>query len=175
LRRASILLCSLLVGCTLVPTGYAKRAPNLELKSLTGTTEKVADLRGSIVVINFWATWCGPCQEELPRLSKLNQEYAGKKVRFIAISVDEAKNRAKIDQFLQQHNPGLEVWIGGDLDMLERTGLGNVLPGTIVLDEQGEVISRVLGEAREEDIRTPLDWLLSGRSSPAPAATTKRY
>ena len=159
----------------LTPLAQAKRVPNLELKSLTGTTQKVSELRGSIVVLNFWATWCGPCKEELPLLSRLSQEYAGKKVRFIAISVDEAKNRTRIEPFVNEHKVAMDVWIGGDLDMLEHVGLGNVLPGTMILDEQGEIVARIMGQAHEEDIKTPLEWLLNGRSGPAPSPVTKRY
>ncbi|HEX4321785.1 MAG TPA: TlpA disulfide reductase family protein [Acidobacteriaceae bacterium] len=171
-----------LMACV-VPMADAKRAPNLEFRNLSGATEKFADLRGSITVVNFWATWCGPCREELPLLSKLSEEYGVKyaqgKVRFVAISADEdpgnAKNRARIEQFLNAQKPAMEVWVGADLDMLGRLGLGNVLPATVVLDEQGEVIAKVLGQAHEEDVRRPLDWLLHGRGGDAPAAVTKRY
>ena len=112
-------------------------------------------------------------------LSRLTTEYAGKKVRFIAISADEnpenAKNRTKIDQFLNARKPAMEIWLGADLDMLERLNLGNVLPATVIVDENGEVIARVLGQAREEDLRTPLDWLLNGRTGPQPTPLTKHY
>jgi thiol-disulfide isomerase/thioredoxin len=168
-----------LLAVSLVPLAQAKRVPNLEFKNLQGATEKIADLRGSVAVINFWATFCVPCREEMPMLSKLTQEYKGKKVRFIAISADESpegkKNRTKIDQFLDTQKPAMEIWLGADLDMLERLRLGNVLPATVILDENGEVISRILGQAREEDVRGPLDWLINGRSGSVPAATVKRY
>jgi len=159
--------------------GYAKRPPNLTFRNLSGAEVKIGDLRGSITVINFWATWCGPCQEEMPMLSGLTQAYAEKKVRFIAISADEdpgnKKNRAKIDQFLAAHKPEMEIWLGADLDTLGRMQLGNVLPATILLDENGEVITRILGQAKEEDLKAPLDWLANGKSSPAPPAVIKRY
>ena len=156
-------------------TAQAKRAPNLELKTLAGEKIKLSDLRGSIVVLNFWATWCGPCQEELPLLSRLTQEYAGKKVKFVAISADDAKDHAKVDKFVTQHSLAMDIWTGGDLDMLEHVGLGNVLPGTMIIDEQGEVVARVMGQAHEEDVKAPLDWLLNGKTTAAPPAVTKRY
>jgi thiol-disulfide isomerase/thioredoxin len=159
----------------LIPAAQAKRAPNLEFKDLAGNTHKIAELRGSIVVLNFWATWCGPCREELPLLSTLNRQYAGKKVRFIAVSADEPKNRPKIDQFLSRQKLSMDVWLGGDLDMMERAGLGNVLPATMILDEQGEIVARVFGQAHEEDVRAPVDWLLGGKAGPAPTAEIKRY
>lgn len=161
--------------CCLIATAYAKRIPNLEAKNLSGTPEKIAALRGSIAVINFWATWCGPCKEEMPRLAKLKDQYSANSVRFIAISVDTPKDRAKIEPFLKAQNIDLNVWVGGDLDMLERTGLGNVLPATLIIDQQGEIIGRIMGEAKDEDIKTRLDWLLHGRQGPAPDPLLKRY
>lgn len=158
-----------------LPPAYAKRAPNLDLKDLQGKSEKLASLHGQIVVINFWATWCGPCQEELPRLAKLAQSYDGKNVRFIAVSIDAAKDRAKIQPALEKANVTLETWVGASTDTLAGFGLGEIVPGTAILDEHGEIIARVMGEAHEEDVRTAVDWLLNNRSGPAPAAVTKRY
>ncbi|MGA2352468.1 MAG: TlpA disulfide reductase family protein [Terracidiphilus sp.] len=161
--------------CCLIPVAQAKRAPHLEMKDLAGNTHKLSELRGSIAVINFWATWCVPCREELPTLSKLNKEYAGKKIRFVAVSVDEPKDRAKIDQFLRRQLLDMEVWVGADLEMLERAGLGNEVPATMVLDEQGGMVARILGEAREEDVKAPVEWLLSAKTSPPPHEVIKRY
>jgi thiol-disulfide isomerase/thioredoxin len=169
--------CSFLAFCFAVcalPL-YAKRAPNLNLKDLWGNSQKLASLRGQIVVVNFWATWCGPCQEELPRMSKLAQSYSGKNVRFIAVSIDAAKDRAKIQPALEKSKVTLETWVGANADTLANFGLGEIVPGTAVLDEHGEIIARIMGEAHEEDVRTAVDWLLGGKSGPSPAALTKRY
>jgi len=166
------IIATLLV-CNFIPLAQAKRAPNLEFKDQAGHTHKVAELRGSIVVLNFWATWCGPCREELPMLSKLTQEYAPKKVRFIAASANESKDRAKVDQFVSSHNLPMEVWLGADLNMLDNARLGNELPATMILDDQGEVVTRILGEAREEEVRGALDWVLGGKTGPPPPPITK--
>jgi hypothetical protein len=96
-------------------------------------------------------------------------------VQFVAISIDAAKDRAKIELLLHRLNVDLDVWIGADLDTLEKFGLGNVVPGIMVIDQQGQVVARVMGEARDEDVRTPVDWLLAGRLGPAPAPLLKRY
>jgi len=164
-----------LLFCCLIPVAQAKRPPNLSLKDLKGNKQSISSLRGSIVVLNFWATWCGPCREELPLLSRLSEEYSAKKVRFVATSVDVAKDRPQVDEFLKHFSIAFDVWVGADMDTLEDAGLGNVLPITLILDEQGEIIARVQGQAREEDIRKPLEWLLSGKDGPAPEALTKRY
>jgi len=168
---ASAVLC-------LLPQAQAKRAPNLELIDQAQKTQKISNLRGSIAVVNFWATWCGPCREELPMLTRLSKEYSEKsekKVRFVAVSADELKNRAAVEKFVTANQLPMEIWLGANLDMLERANLGNELPATMILDEQGNVVTRVLGEAREEDIRNTLNWLLGGKTGPAPEPVVKHY
>lgn len=150
-------------------------APNLNLKDLAGNHQKLSALRGQIVVVNFWATWCGPCQEELPRLKQIAASYAGKPVSFVYISIDAPKDRSKIPNTLARLHVDFDSWVGADTDTLGRFGLGDIVPGTLVLDENGEPIARIMGEAREDDVRTPVDWLLGGKTGPAPTALTKRY
>jgi thiol-disulfide isomerase/thioredoxin len=159
----TVILCAFLPGLA-----SAKRAPNLEMKDLSGHTHKVEELRGSIVVLNFWATWCGPCREELPLLARLISVYGEKKIRFVAASADDEKSRGKVAQFAEKEKLPMDVWVGADVDMLQRAGLGNELPATLILDEKGEIIARFQGEAREEELRRVLDWLLSGRVGTAP-------
>lgn len=171
LARVVLVLC-FAVG---VSPLYAKHAPNLDLKDLNGNSHKLSSLHGQIVVINFWATWCGPCQEELPRLSKLAESYSGKNVRFVAVSIDALRDRSRIQPALEKGNVTLETWVGADTGMLSSFGLGDIVPGTVVLDEHGEIVARIMGEAHDEDVRSAVDWLMGGRSGPAPATLTKRY
>jgi thiol-disulfide isomerase/thioredoxin len=109
--RASFLALTLLLA---LGSAQAKRAPNFDAKDLFGQSQKLSRLRGQIVVLSFWATWCGPCQQELPRLSKLSQEYAGKAVQFVAASIDDPKDRPKIQPFVAKNHIDLNVWIGPD-------------------------------------------------------------
>jgi thiol-disulfide isomerase/thioredoxin len=168
--------CGLLLLCVLaVAPMAARRAPDPSLKSLDGQTRKLSALRGKMVVVNFWATWCGPCQEELPRLAQIAESYAGKPVEFVLISIDAPKDRSKIPAVLERLHVTRESWVGGDTDLMDRFGLGNIVPGTAVIDDHGEVVARIMGEAQEDDIRRAVDWLLSGRSGPPAPELTKRY
>lgn len=108
-------------------------------------------------------------------LSALSREYSGKGIRFIAVSADASEDRGKVDQFVRLQKPAMAIWVGADLDTLERLGLGNELPATLILDSQGEVVARILGQAREQDVKRPLDWLLSGKTGSPPPALTNRY
>jgi thiol-disulfide isomerase/thioredoxin len=155
------------------------RAPNLSLKDLEGNRQKLSALRGQIVVVSFWATWCGPCQEELPRLSQLAQEWSGKDIRLIAVSIDEPKDAAKIGPMLQRlhvvPSANLAVWVGSNVDTMESFGLGDIVPGTAVIDSEGNIVTRIMGEARNEDIQTAINWLIGGRSGTPPPSLVKRY
>jgi thiol-disulfide isomerase/thioredoxin len=172
LRRTGSLLLLCLVA---VAPLAARRAPDPSLKTLDGHTHKLSALRGRIVVVNFWATWCAPCQEELPRLAQIASSYADKPVSFVLISIDQPKDRAKIPAVLERLHVAQESWVGGDTDLMDRFGLGDIVPGTAILDGQGEVIARIMGEAREDDVRKAVDWLLSGKIGPAAPEITKRY
>jgi thiol-disulfide isomerase/thioredoxin len=172
LRRISCLLLLCLVAGA--PLG-ARRAPDPSLKSLDGQSRKLSNLRGKIVVVNFWATWCAPCQEELPRLAQIAASYADKPVEFVLISIDQPKDRAKIPAVLDRLHVLQQSWVGGDTELMDRFGLGDIVPGTAVLDERGEVVARIMGEAREDDVRHAVDWLLAGKSGPSAPALTKRY
>ena len=153
----------------------AKRVPDPGFKTMDGQKRKLSELRGKAVVVNFWATWCGPCQEELPRLTQMAQSYAGKPISFVFISIDAAKDREKIPSTLARLHVSLDSWVGADTETLDDFGLGNIVPGTIVLDEKGDVVTRIMGEAKEEDVRTAVDWLLGGKIGSPPPSLTKRY
>ena len=169
LRTAVVAVC-----CGAAAVSFARSAPDPAYKTLDGRTQKVSALRGKVVVVNFWATWCTPCQEEMPRLAKMAADYAGKPVAFVFISIDEPKDRGKVPAALEKLHFTQESWVGGNTDIMADFGLGDIVPGTAILDERGQIVARVMGEARDEDVRTPVDWLLNGKVGPAPAALTKR-
>lgn len=167
-----------LAACCALPA-LAAKAPGLNARDLNGNKEKLGDLRGKIVVVNFWATWCGPCQEELPRLRKLAADWTGKDVEFVAVSIDERKDEGKIEPLLEKLGvtPGgnFAVWEGSSEYTMQSFGLGGVVPGTVVVDAKGEIVTRIEGEARNADVRGPVEWLLGGRPGAAPAEVVKRY
>jgi thiol-disulfide isomerase/thioredoxin len=175
-RRIACLLGLAWMLCPgVAPRAWAGPVANLKFQDMAGHTERLGSLRGRIAVVNFWATWCAPCRAELPMLSRVEQQYAGRGVEFVAISVDSRKDQAKIARYMAEEKPGLRVWVGADLDTLGRLGLGNVVPATLVLDAKGDAVGRIEGEAEEADVRGYLDWLLRGRRGKAPPARIKRY
>lgn len=79
--------------------------PDYALTGPDGTPVKLADLRGKVVVMNVWATWCGPCKTEMPTLAKLAAAYAGRPVEVVEVSIDSPEDTAKAKAFLTQYAP----------------------------------------------------------------------
>jgi thiol-disulfide isomerase/thioredoxin len=145
---------------------------DLTLKDAAGQKVRLRDLRGKPVVLNFWATWCGPCNAEMPMLVDMEQQYAGRVV-FIAASLDDAKTNGKIPAFLESYKVRFPVWYGATADDLDQLKLGGAVPATVFLDAEGRIVSRILGQARPEEVKERLDWLTGDKSVPAPPPLVK--
>jgi thiol-disulfide isomerase/thioredoxin len=146
---------------------------DLTLKDANGQRVRLRDLRGKTVVLNFWATWCGPCNAEMPMLVEMEKQYATRGVVFIGASLDDTKTRGRIPAFLAEHKVGFAVWYGVTADDLDQLKLGNLAPATAFLDAEGRIVARILGQARAEEVKERLDWLTGDKSGPAPQAVVK--
>ena len=149
-------------------------APKVDLTLQDGGGQKVRlrDLRGKPVVLNFWATWCGPCNAEMPLLVEMEKQY-GSRVAFIGASLDDSKTKAKIPAFVAEHKVVFPIWYGATADDLDKLKLGNAAPATAFLDAEGRIVARILGQVRSEEVKERLDWLTGDRSGPAPQALIK--
>lgn len=151
------------------------RYPKLTLQDLAANKRSLADYKGKVVVLNFWATWCSPCRKELPMLNELAQKYAEKGVVFLAVSIDEKNDLKQILRFLEENKIALPVWVGATADTLHEFNPGEIVPATIVLDGEGKPAGRIMGQARRDDITSRLDWILNGKQGGPPAATVKHF
>ena len=117
---------------------------------------KLADTekwRGKVLVVNFWASWCPPCVEEMPTLDLLSQEYLQQNVLFVGIGIDSPSN---IREFLEKTPVSYPIVIGGLEGSNLSKQMGNsqgALPYTIVIDGQGKATSSKLGKISEEELR----------------------
>ena len=177
-RSGTIRLLSILTMLlALFGTAWARAAaaPDFALINLDGRAHSLAEYRGKIVVLNFWATWCLPCREEMPMLSKLAVKYDEKDVAFLAASIDDAQTQPKISRFLEKKKITLAVFTGATPETLKQFALGEIVPATLLLDRDGTPAFRIEGEASKKDISSRLDWLLSDRSSKQPKILIKNY
>ena len=151
----------------------AEKPVSLTLKDMQGKKAKLSDLRGKIVVLNFWATWCGPCNAEMPMVVTAANTYAGENVAFIGVSVDAEETQGKIGAFVQKLNITYPIWTGAtDVDM-QHLQIGNEVPATLFLDEQGIVRARILGQLRPGELEERVDWLQRNRQGDAPSPLVK--
>lgn len=134
---------------------------DLVLNDLKGQPQAFGQWRGKLLVVNYWATWCLPCREEMPGFSRLQDKYHDKGVQFVGISIDSV---AKIAEFMKA-TPVAYPLLLGDIGVMENSAaLGNTLqalPFTAVFDRQGRLVSTKLGRLPEADLERQLIELLS--------------
>jgi len=124
----------------------ATRAPALELADLEGRTHKLADYRGKVVLVNFWATWCEPCREEMPSIERLRASLAGRPFAVLAVNLAEPESR--IRKFLDAMPLGFAVLLDRDAKVA-RAWQAKMLPATYIVGPDGVIRFQHRGE---------LDW-----------------
>ena len=116
--------------------------------------------RGKVLVVNFWASWCPPCVEEMPALDKMAQEYASKNVLIVGIGIDSPSN---IREFLQKTPVSYPIVIGGLEGSNLSKQMGNTqgaLPYTVVINAKGKSIYTKLGKISEEELKKAINSAL---------------
>jgi thiol-disulfide isomerase/thioredoxin len=146
---------------------------DLTLKDAGGRRVRLRDFRGKPVVLNFWATWCVPCNVEMPMLVDLEKQYAARDIAFIGASLDDAKTKSNIPEFVSKHHIAFPVWYGATADDLDQLKLGGAVPATVFLDSEGRVVARILGQARLEELRERLEWLLGDHTGTPPESLVR--
>jgi len=121
-------------------------APSLELVDLQGTRHRLADYRGKVVLVNFWATWCVPCREEMPSIERLRASLEGRP--FAVLAVNLAEPEARIHKFLEAVPLRFPVLLDRDAKAA-RAWQAKLLPATYIVGPDGAIRYRHLGE---------LDW-----------------
>ncbi len=137
-------------GCDL-PWGRSD-APDFTLKDLYGRTVVLSELRGKIVLLNFWATWAGPCRMGMPHFVRLKRDFGGKDFTVLGITVDEKASLVK--RFIDG-NPINYTVLVGDFDVVKsyfEDGEEVTLPLTVLVDEDGKVVERFVGFHEYEDL-----------------------
>jgi peroxiredoxin len=140
-----------------------KPAPDFTLNDLADKPVHLADLKGSVVVLDFWATWCGPCREGLPHLDKINSDFAARGVKAFAVNLKEPKDKAQA--FLAEQNLSLAVLLDEQGAAAEKFGVAGI-PHTVVIGKDG-VIRRVFvgfnPETGEAELRKSIEAALRGQ------------
>jgi cytochrome c biogenesis protein CcmG/thiol:disulfide interchange protein DsbE len=137
--------------------GSRRMMPELAPAQLGGGTWRMADHRGQVVLVNYWATWCGPCWEETPGLVRLAQELGPQGLAVVGISLDEGTHQ-KVQNFVDDFKVPYPVAFPAPMSQLA-WGMQGV-PTTILVDREGRVAKSYVGAVREQDFREDVLALL---------------
>ncbi|SDI56399.1 thiol-disulfide oxidoreductase ResA [Natribacillus halophilus] len=113
-----------------------EQAPNFALENMDGERVELADYEGQGVFLNFWGTFCPPCEDEMPYMEDQHQQYADEDVEILAVNVGESE--LTIDRFAERHQLTFPLLKDENRDVLDQYGVGQ-LPATYLIDESGEV------------------------------------
>jgi thiol-disulfide isomerase/thioredoxin len=143
-----------------VPEGAGSILLQTALPDLTGTPQRLDQWKGKVLVVNFWATWCAPCREEIPALARLQREMGGQGLQVIGIAIDQLE---KVRPYAAEMGMNYPILIGelDAIDLARQAGneLG-ALPFTVVLDRNGNAVRAELGRVTEAKLATLVRPLL---------------
>ncbi|WP_292266562.1 TlpA disulfide reductase family protein [Butyricimonas sp.] len=123
------------------------KAPDFKYLDINGKEVKLSDLKGNLVYIDIWATWCGPCREEIPHLQKLEEAFKGTKVRFVSISTD--KDKAKWEETVKGEKlGGIQLHTGGDEAFTSAFRVKGI-PHFILIDPEGRILEANMSRPSE--------------------------
>ena len=138
------------------------QAPDLILRNLGGNIEGLSGSKDKVIILNFWATWCAPCLEEMPAFEKIYRRYRSQGLTVIAVSLDKG-DTSKVEKFVDEHSLTFPVLL--DLDgIAERIYPSFTIPFTYVIDKRGRIAARVDGAKNWSSNETfaALDILIKG-------------
>jgi cytochrome c biogenesis protein CcmG, thiol:disulfide interchange protein DsbE len=143
-----------LAGCGDVPQGavvVGSPAPDFAAPTLAGDTISLANLRGEVVLLNIWATWCAPCREEMPDLQWIEDEFGDREFRVIGVSIDQAHADGAVARFLEDH--AIDFLVLRDPRSVSARRFRTIgVPESFLIDRQGVLAARWIGQVDRERV-----------------------
>ena len=139
-----------------------EKAPGFTLRNLQGNLERLGDYKDKVVILNFWATWCAPCLEEMPAFEKLYRRYRSQGLTVLAVSLDKGDS-SKVKEFADTNNLTFPILLDSE-GVAEKLYPSFTIPFTYVIDNKGKIAARVDGAKNWTSNETfaALDILVKG-------------
>jgi peroxiredoxin len=134
-------------------------APNFELKDASGRTVKLSNYRGKVVLLDFWATWCTGCKQEMPWFVNFQKKYGGKKFAVVGVAMDDDGWKS-LRPFLKEHGEFRYKMLAGDQATAERYGSTDSLPDTFLIDRKGNLVGTYRGVVDRDAVEANIRALL---------------
>lgn len=135
-RALAVCLLGLMIATSAWALSKAEPAPDFTLKSNGGDNVKLSELRGQVVMINFWASWCGPCRQEMPLLDEIHQRYSGLGFTVLGVNVEEDQSAAR--DLLEDVPVSFPILFDSRNEVSEAYEV-DAMPSTVVVDRDGIV------------------------------------
>jgi peroxiredoxin len=146
------------VRAAVKPEKDRKKAPEFSLKDAMGRTVTLSEYKGKVVLLNFWATWCGPCKLEIPWFMEFEQKYKDKGFAVLGVSLDEDGWDA-VKPYLERAKVNYRILLGDDM-VAQMYGGVDSLPTSFVLDREGRIAATHVGLVSKSEYQKDLDALL---------------
>ena len=134
-------------------------APAFAVKTVDGKTLKLSDLRNKPVIVDLWATWCGPCRASMPDLNDMHARYGAKGLTVVGLSVDET-GPAPVKRFASQLGVKFTIAMAND-DILDAYGPIRSIPTTFFINRKGEIVRRVIGRIDSETMNNYVQEIMN--------------
>jgi peroxiredoxin len=137
-------------------------APDFTLRDINGTEVSLSSYRGKVVLVNFWATWCGPCKLEMPHLDKMDREFEEKGFEVISISTDDARAASKVKPLIKRGGYGFTVLLDKDTTVVSQYNPAKTLPYNVLIDRSGKIhkVYQGYNPGDETELRAAVEALL---------------
>ena len=153
--------------------GPSGLAPDFTLPSLDGETVHLADFRGKAVLLNFWATWCGPCKILTPWLVALQNQYGPQGLRTIGVALDEEATKVEFGEFADEMRVNYPLLVGTE-KVADTYGGLPALPETFFIGRDGTVVGKIVGLKGKAEIEEMIRKALDAPRVSSPAPITER-
>jgi thiol-disulfide isomerase/thioredoxin len=145
------------------PLGYGTPAPNFTLETLDGKNMSLSDLKGKAVLVNFWATWCGPCKIETPWLVELQNQYGAQGLQVVGVAMDDS-GKDEIAKFAKDMGMNYPVLIGKEA-VGDAYGGVPALPESFFVGRDGKIVDKIVGLRDRSDIEDSIKKALSTQTA----------
>jgi peroxiredoxin len=146
----------------------ASPAPDFTLQSLDGKTMRLSDFRGKAVLLNFWATWCGPCKIEMPWFVELQNQYAAQGFQIVGVAMDDA-SKEDISKFAKDMGVNYPILIGKESVGDEYGGVP-ALPESFLIGRDGKIVDKILGLRGKAEIEDAIKKAINTQSASSKAS-----
>ncbi len=136
----------------------SKKAPEFTLVSTEGKKINLADYKGKVVILDFWATWCGPCRRGVPDLVSLQKKYSDKVV-VIGISLDDERTKHEVQPFMSDYGINYPI-VYGTSEVVMQYGNIRAIPTSFIIDQKGNIVDKYVGLVEKEIYQSRIESLL---------------